>query len=270
MGKQEQGGVHDGGSRPAEPSADENTPVRVVFSRAAGAAERRRAEAIAAACGLEVGSDRSAPAAVIVERRGARLRASGSEVPSHPGIGLVRVRRLQRGDLDPLLEVAEVRPGDRVLDATLGFGHDALVFAQGVGPEGAVVGLEASPALAALALAGMPYWPPPAHELVGRIQIHFADHRRWLAAAPDRSFDVVFFDPMFRRALDAAPGFDVLRGFAASGPLDPDALANARRVARRWVVVKDAFPGRELRRLGLHMVDRRRGSDFLYARIEPS
>ena len=45
---------------------------------------------------------------------------------------------------------------------------------------------------------------------------------------------MVVFDPMFRHARAAAPGFDLLRRLADARPLSRGALDRARRVARRW------------------------------------
>jgi hypothetical protein len=56
---------------------------------------------------------------------------------------------------------------------------------------------------------------------------------------------------MFRRAGVAGPAFDLLRVHAEHAPLDPATLREARRVARRGVLVKDAAAGLELGRLGL-------------------
>ena len=94
-----------------------------------------------------------------------------------------------------------------------------------------------------------------------------ADHAAWLADAPARSFDVVVFDPMFRHARAEPGGFDVIRRLADPRPLSPEALARARRVARRWVVVKDGAPGWDLTRLGLTPLPSARGAHRYYGRL---
>mmetsp|Transcript_51321 Transcript_51321/g.109659 ORF Transcript_51321/g.109659 Transcript_51321/m.109659 type:complete len:96 (-) Transcript_51321:81-368(-) len=71
---------------------------------------------------------------------------------------------------------------------------------------------------------------------------------------PANSADVVYFDPMFRNAAKSAAGFDVLRGLAFPGALSNEALVEARRVARRSVVVMDQRGGHELERLGMGVV----------------
>lgn len=240
----------------------------VTTSANAGEERVRQARDIARICGLAV-APRLALAgrpAVVLEPAGARLVTDEEYVTrSHPGIGLVRLRRVvRREETDPLIDLAAIRPGDRVLDATFGFGQDALLFAQAVGPEGRVLGLEANALLAALAMGGLAYWPDPADRFVDRIELRHTDHRRFLAEAQPGDFDVIYFDPMFRRPREAAPDFATLRRYAEMSPLDPATLEQARRVATRCVIVKDAFPGRELQRLGLSPVGSRRRAEVVF------
>lgn len=245
----------------------EPADCRVTVSHTAGSAVEARARAIAAACGLrfEERSGRQHAFAVVLEQAGAHLVVGEHGMRSHPGMGLVRVRRLLRAEeRDPLVDAAEIRPGDAILDATFGYGQDALVLAFAAGPSGRVHALEASAPLAALAMAGMPHWAEPGAELARRITLEHADHRTRLATFPDRSFDVVLFDPMFRRAQPAAPDFHLLRALADTTPLEPASFAEAQRLARRCVIVKDGFAGRDLLRLGLLPQASRRRADIVF------
>ena len=65
-------------------------------------------------------------------------------------------------------------------------------------------------------------------------------------------------------AAQSAPIFDLVRELAEHAPLDPDTLEEARRVARRGVLIKDAPPGRELARLGLEPLPSRRGPRIVF------
>ena len=163
--------------------------------------------------------------------------------------------------------VAEIRPGDLVVDATLGLGADALAVAAAAGPTGRVIGLEASPALAALVDEGLRRLDA---EPARRIEVRVGDHLALLEGLPPRSHDVVLFDPMFRHARLAPDGFDLLRALADPRPLTLAALAAARRVARRWVVVKDGAPGWDLARLGLAPLASARGAHRYHARLPPA
>lgn len=83
---------------------------------------------------------------------------------------------------------------------------------------------------------------------------------------------MVLFDPMFRAPIDSAPVFALLREHADHAPLQLEDLAAARRVCRRGVLVKDAWPGRELHRLGLSPLPARRvpAICFGWAPADPS
>jgi SAM-dependent methyltransferase len=259
------------------------TPLHADAATAAAAAEAAarhggryvpRANRPAAEVLREAGAD----ALLVLSARAAVLLAAGQEGPGErwsPGMGVLRARRAARAralgrppppeDRDPFLEACALREGDHVLDATLGLGADALVAAEAVGPSGRVVGLEASPALAAWVAEGLRRLPAPAAR---RIEVRAAEHGAALAALPAGSFDVVVFDPMFRHARAAPGGFDAVRALADARPLDAAALARARAVARRHVVVKDGAPGWDLTRLGLVPLPSARGAHRYYARLE--
>lgn len=212
---------------------------------------------------------------LVLSRRQAVLWTPEGEHHWAGGMGLLRMKRaLARRagaprdptERDPLLEAAEIRPGDLVLDATLGLGADALACAAACGPGGRVVGLEGSAPLAAWVAEGLRRLEA---EPARRVEVRVGDHAAALAALPPGSFDVVLFDPMFRHAREAPGGFDLLRRLADGRALDPAALAAARRVARRWVVVKDGAPGWDLARLGLTPLPSARGAHRYYGRLPP-
>ncbi|WP_242339836.1 MULTISPECIES: class I SAM-dependent methyltransferase [Anaeromyxobacter] len=218
-----------------------------------------------------VRAEAGADALLVLSARHAALRVDGAEHVWSPGMGALRAKRVaaaargeDAGPPDPFLAAADVRPGDAILDCTLGLGADALVAAVAVGPDGRVVGLEASPALAAWVAEGLARHADPAAR---RIEVRPEEHAVALAALPPRSFDVVVFDPMFRHARAEPGGFDLVRRLAEGRPLAPDAILAARRVARRWVVVKDGAPGWDLARLGLVPLPSARGAHRYYARL---
>ncbi|HZY05087.1 MAG TPA: class I SAM-dependent methyltransferase [Anaeromyxobacteraceae bacterium] len=210
--------------------------------------------------------------ALLLLGRGAALWIGGRELRWNPGMGTLRARRLIEGERgrptsDPFLAAADFWPGESVLDCTLGIGADALVAAAAVGQGGRVLGLEASPPLAALVDEGLRLLTHPAAR---RVEVRRAEHGTFLAACPERSFDVVVFDPMYREARAQNPSFDLVRRLGDPRPLSPEALARARRVARRRVLVKDGAPGWDLARLGLVPLPSARGARRLYAAAEPA
>jgi hypothetical protein len=207
-------------------------------------AEKREGRTLAALLGDAGG----APVLVLAARR-ADLYQGERAFRASAGIAFLRVLRARRGEIDPLVAAAGLRAGDRVLDATLGLGGDALVAAHATGTR--VVGLEKHGLVAAFTQAGLRRLQKHGRDPGRLVDVQRADHRDFLRAQPDGSFDVVLLDPMFRRAGDAGPLFDLLRLHAEHDQLDADTLREARRVARRGVLVKDASPGLELGRLGL-------------------
>jgi hypothetical protein len=211
-------------------------------------------------------------ALLVLSRTASILVVDGEERRWAAGMGALRAKRAReraagggdRTTRDPFLEAALLQDGDTVLDCTVGLGADALVAATVVGPRGRVVGLESSAALAAWVGEGLRRAQDPA---AARIELRAADHAGALATLPERSFDVVVFDPMFRHGRAESAGFDLVRRLADPRPLTAEALARARRVARRWVLVKDGAPGWDLARLGLTPLPSSRGAHRYYARV---
>jgi 16S rRNA (guanine1516-N2)-methyltransferase len=252
---------------PLRPSPTEEADARAAADRHGlpYAARGRRAAA-------EILREAGADALLVLSAHAAILAADGQEQRWSAGMGALRAKRLRRREhrrddptaRDPFLDAAGLAEGDEVLDCTMGLGADALVAAAAVGPRGRVVGLEASPALAAWVAEGL---RRSGDEAARRIEVRAADHAEALAALPERSFDVVLFDPMFRHPRAEPAGFDVVRRLADPRPLSPAALARARRVARRWVLVKDGAPGWDLTRLGLVPLPSARGAHRYYARV---
>jgi 16S rRNA (guanine1516-N2)-methyltransferase len=215
-----------------------------------------------------------AEALLVLGAEGWTLRCAQGALGFSPGLAAVRIKRLRAAQQqeDHLVQLAELQPGDSVIDATFGLGVDALVCAHAVGPRGRVLGIEASLPLFALASAGLRRARAGSRtaELLddaAPIELRHGAAREVLAKLPAASVDCVFFDPMFDRPRAAAPAFEVLRRFAVETPLDAGALAEARRVARRWVVVKAGRYGKELERLGLAPVRLGRYAPTVWGRV---
>jgi 16S rRNA (guanine1516-N2)-methyltransferase len=182
-----------------------------------------------------------------------------------PGMAQLRIKRIDQGfNEDMLIRVGELRAGDAVLDCTMGLGADALVCARVVGPSGKVVALEKS--LALYALASEPLRSPYA-EGFAQIEVRHADSAVVLPTLTPKSFDVVLFDPMFGRPNKSSQAFDMLRHFADPSGLTAQMLADARKVARRWVVVKGSRYSKDFKKLGLVAEDRSLSRGVLWARV---
>lgn len=194
----------------------------------------------------------------------------GQPLRYHPGMALVRVKRLRDGVKDPLIEISGVRPGDTVVDCTAGLAGDAFVFSWAAGPEGRVVALESEPVLHALVREGLRAYETgmdDADAALRRIELIRTDHAEYLASLPDGSVDIVYFDPMFRIPVRESANMEPLRGVANPAPLTPEAVREARRVARRAVVLKENRDSGEFGRLGFTWVKPKKTSAIAYGVI---
>lgn len=253
-------------------------PLAVTTSTKVDAAQIREARAVAARWGLPFLPRRSkegiapwlgvkADALLVVGGDGVTLWDAEGSFAFHAGMAHLRRMRLRDGEGDAFVRVAELRPGDTVLDCTLGLAQDALVASLAVGPAGRVVGLEKSLALGVVAGEGLRRYELGPDS--GPIEVRHADAREYLKTLPTGAFDVVFFDPMFAKPKKAQPAFEVLRRFAEHAPLTPETLAEGRRVARRWVVVKGAKYSDDLKKLGLAEEPGSRFTDVVWGRLGP-
>ena len=197
--------------------------------------------------------------AVLVAKQGQLvLDTEAGELFFHPSMAHLRLKRLRFGNgKDAMLEAMGLQPGMSVLDCTLGLAADAIVASFAAGPEGHVTGLESSPLVAAVTGYGLAHCHGenyPIQEAMRRIEAIQGDYMDFLQKAPDRSYDVVYFDPMFRHPLLASCSMTPLRLAANHGPVPLAAVREARRVARRRVVLKENARSLEFSRLGfLHL-----------------
>ena len=173
-----------------------------------------------------------------------RLRdgATGTEYYFHPNLFLIRGSNVLRGVPDHFLEATGLGPGDSLLDCTLGFASEAALASLVVGETGSVVGLESVPELAAVARAGIRDFPMSSAVLgaaLRRVRVVTADYGDYLRGCEAHSFDVVYFDPFFdKRLTGSEASVSPLFVFGNPTPLDPEAVHEACRIARRCVVIK--------------------------------
>ena len=149
---------------------------------------------------------------LLVLDKNQRLFSEEPPLEWHPSMAVPRLRALYEGRPDNFLKAAALAPGQRLLDCTLGLGADALLAAAAVGPAGRVLGLEASPAVAAVTAWGLAHQAvryqhrkTPVADLAARISVLAAEALEYLRSQPDASWDVVYFDPMFRAAQNGLP-----------------------------------------------------------------
>lgn len=183
----------------------------------------------------------------------AKLFVGEQEFFFHPSMAYTRIRRLKNGENDIVIARSGAQPGDVILDCTLGLGSDAIVFAHAVGETGQVIGIEASPVIATLVRRGMQELTVDVKEVnqaMRRVQVIEGDHLEYMKKLPDRSVDIVYFDPMFRRTVEDSASIEPLRILGDDNPLRLEAVEEAKRIARRRVVMRERWYSREFARLG--------------------
>ncbi|HJV45364.1 MAG TPA: class I SAM-dependent methyltransferase [Bacillota bacterium] len=208
---------------------------------------------------------------LVVNRREIKWYRQNSNQPFffHPGLSVVRIKRLISGDNDIMIQTCQLQSGDHFLDCTLGLAADAIVASYAVGEAGRVVGLESEPMLAYLVRLGLKDVQSilPIEQATRRIEVLSGHHDQWLQEFPDKSFDVVYFDPMFREGIKESSSLKTLRDYANPSPISLEAVRQAERIARKRVVLKEHKNSDEWERLGFSPM-RRENMDVTYGVIE--
>jgi 16S rRNA (guanine1516-N2)-methyltransferase len=198
---------------------------------------------------------------VVATTQGLRFFPQGTEVPFffHPSSAQVRMKRVLRGEPDGLLETAGIHPGDTIIDCTAGLGSESILLAYAAGPEGSVTAVESEPLVALLVEEGLKTYTSgldPLDQAMRRVRVVQAHHLSYLKEQPDRSADIVYFDPMFRQTIEETNAIAPLKGIANHEALQPEAVTEARRVARRKIILKEHRESGEFERLGFRMIFR--------------
>jgi 16S rRNA (guanine1516-N2)-methyltransferase len=192
---------------------------------------------------------------IVVTENEVRYYDGQSDTPLyfHPSMAFVRVKRLRRGETDPLIQLSGCEEGDHVIDCTAGLASDSLVFSYAVGPTGSITAIESEPVLCALVregLAGYVTSLPDVNEAMRRINMINSHHMNYLSNLPDKSVDIVYFDPMFRKPIHESSSMEPLRAVANMDALSLESIEQAQRVARKSIVLKEHQASGEFSRLG--------------------
>lgn len=190
--------------------------------------------------------DHQLEAAIIATSQGPRIFTALTDFHYHPGMAVLRLQQLKKGEGDHFKEALNLKKGDRVLDCTLGLASDAAIASYCVGPKGSVTGLEASELLFFVVNYGLHNFEaedPELTEALRRIRAIPAVAKDYLKALveqhkPEDLFEVIYFDPMFRRPVKGSVAMDALRPLSYEKPLDRETVELALKLAPR-VVIKE-------------------------------
>ncbi|MBQ6005565.1 MAG: class I SAM-dependent methyltransferase [Selenomonadaceae bacterium] len=208
---------------------------------------------------------------LLVKKNSLSIMTAQGELFFHPNTAHLRIKNLRCGEGDRLIDALKISAGSKVLDCTLGLGSDAIVESFIAGVAGKVVALEVNPLIAEIVRHGMKNFSedsPHILEAMRRVEVINADCKDFLQICVDNSFDVVYFDPMFRRPIKKSSGINPIRPLADTRPLTEKIILEARRVAKFRVVMKEHSGSSEFERLGFKIAAGGKYSSVSFGVIE--
>lgn len=167
----------------------------------------------------------------------------GEEYRFHLGTAVLRISQMEKGNQDRLCHLLPQEGPCQVLDCTFGQAGDSSTMSWFLRGRGQVTALEKSPILYEIGRAGILGYRdkrPDRTEAVRRIRLQQADYQTFLQERGPKSFDVIYFDPMFhhpvKREVNDLEGF---RRAASYDSLTEEILRQAMTVARKRIIVKE-------------------------------
>ncbi|MGJ7909483.1 class I SAM-dependent methyltransferase [Neobacillus sp. LXY-1] len=209
---------------------------------------------------------------IVVGKDRLELHETGSTEPFffHPNSAMFRIKRLINGEHDPFAEAADLSKGMTLLDCTLGLASDAAVASYLVGDDGQVVGAEGNKYLAYLVSEGLQSWDSGVEAInaaMRRIKVIHTKAIDYLTGLPDKSFDCVYFDPMFEESIEGSVGLQPLARLALHDDLSPEVILHAKRVAKKRVILKDHYRSERFHQYGFEVIQRK-SAKFHYGIIK--
>ncbi|MBD8068087.1 class I SAM-dependent methyltransferase [Bacillus sp. PS06] len=188
------------------------------------------------------------------------MRNASEPMFFHPNSAMFRAKRIAKGEHDPFLESAGLEKGMKVLDCTLGLGSDSIIASFSVGSEGTIIGLEVNPYIAYVVSKGLQTWESGHEKLdeaMRRVHVVSKDHYSYLLECENDSFDVVYFDPMFEESIDESNGINGLKNLGEKTSITKRVINEARRVAKKRIVLKDHWKSANFQKYGFNVVQRK-------------
>ena len=208
---------------------------------------------------------------LIFTKDGLKAHTSQGDLFFQLNMAQLRILNLNRNQKDHMVEAMDLKPKMSVLDCTLGLGTDATVASYIVGENGKVVGLESATLIYLITKYGLANFNHDNiainHSLrrIESFNLHYLDY---LKAQGDNSFDIVYFDPMFRKPIQDSANFKPMRAIANMEQLQSKALVEALRVAKKRVVIKETKDSMEFKRLNISQIYGGKYSSVSYGVID--
>lgn len=166
------------------------------------------------------------------------ISIAGQRLFFHPGIAKIRMENFKRDGRDYLLEALRPESSDIVYDATFGLGMDAIFIAHFVSK---VVGTEVSKHIYNVVSYGLKHYVAKKdwiNEAIRKIELYNEDMRTFARKQQDKSFDIVYCDPMFENPKYESSALNPLRPLASYDSVDDELISEFIRIARKRVVIK--------------------------------
>ncbi len=199
------------------------------------------------------------------------LYTGGKELFFHPSMAKNRLSFYRKKGLrDMMMKAIDISPGDSFLDCTFGLGSDAIV-ASYFSESGDIVGLESSAPIARVVGWGMKSYSSRMLWLdsaIHRIKLINHEHRDFLQALAPNSFDIIYFDPMFREPMMKSVSMNPLRPLTNNHALLPESIQAALKAARKRVVIKERLSSGEHERLGVHRIMQSKNNPIAYGILD--
>ena len=209
---------------------------------------------------------------LVVSKERLELYTYGSISPFffHPNSAAFRMKRLVNGEQDSFLQATRLEEGDFFLDTTAGLCSDSIIAAYATGDAGAVHACEKEPIIAYVVGEGLKNYEPKNEILeksLRRIHLYHQDAIDYMETVPSNFYDVVYLDPMFDEIIDESSNFHVLRSIGLHDSLSDKWLEEAKRIAKKRVVLKAHFRSNLFEQFGFER-DIRLSSKFHYGVID--
>lgn len=183
---------------------------------------------------------------LVVSKERLELYVYGSTAPFffHPNSAAFRMKRILKGEKDLLLDALSLQSGDRFLDTTAGLCSDSIIAAFAVGEKGVVDACEKDELIAYVVNQGLKTYETEIEELqrcMRQIHVIHQDALEYLKSMDDHAYDVVYMDPMFEEVIEESSNFQTLREAGVHESLTDEWVEEAKRVAKKRVVLKAHF-----------------------------
>lgn len=208
---------------------------------------------------------------LLVKKNSLSIVTAEGELFFHPNTAHLRIKNLRGGQGDRLIDALKISEGSKILDCTLGLGSDAIVESFIAGESGKIIALESNPLIFQVVSHGLQNFSDDSShilESMRRIEVFNADCLDFLKICQDNSFDAVYFDPMFRKPIKKSSGLNPIRPLADNRPISNEIIAQARRVAKFRVVMKEHSGSSEFSRLGFKILSGGKYSSIAFGVIE--